>query len=212
MTSASVNYLLGTHNSFFIYIFPLKLHICYNKVTTNNLSKEISISLISILISTLISIININININVLNVTQANYSEKNKYENLFCNEYFWEASPMWILNIYIPNHWKWGTNLYFEKIILKINKTPRHCKYFCFFYKNFMPKQRIPTFSKQSPLLVQLLLSGKNISSPPLLPYQRKSIHPFINGVGSNYVHIIYKMLYHIMIVLMFLKVLMWIR
>ena len=36
--------------------------------------------------------------------------------------------------------------LYLKKLILKIEKTGKHCKYFCLFNKNSMSKQRLPPF------------------------------------------------------------------
>ena len=68
----------------------------YKKISTNNLSKwHIGI-----------------------NVTHANYSKKRKYENIVCNEYFWEAWPVGILNICVfgPISEIGVLILYFKKI------------------------------------------------------------------------------------------------
>ena len=49
---------------------------------------------------------------------------------------------MWILNICEIAE----LILYFTKLILRIKKTGKYCKYFCFLCKNLMSKQKFPPF------------------------------------------------------------------
>ena len=55
---------------------------------------------------------------------------------------------MWILNIcvFASASETGALILYFSKLILGIQKTGNHCKYFFLLYKNFMSKRRIPPF------------------------------------------------------------------
>ena len=61
---------------------------------------------------------------------------------------------MWILNtcVFVSASEIGALILYFTKLILRIQKTGKHCKYFCLLYKNFMSKQTSPPFLNNLPL------------------------------------------------------------
>ena len=61
---------------------------------------------------------------------------------------------MWILNtcVFVSASEIGALILYFTKLILRIQKTGKHCKYFCLLYKNFMSKQTSPPFLNNPPL------------------------------------------------------------
>ena len=72
--------------------------------------------------------------------------QKKEYENLVCNEYFWEALPMWILNICIfaYNSEYGALILYIKKSILKIKKKMQSIVNSFVFFIKFHVKAKNP--------------------------------------------------------------------
>ena len=93
---------------------------------------------------------------------------------------------MWILNICVFSSTSetGALILYFSKLILGIQKTEKHCKYFFFFTKISCQSEESP-ISKQSPLFSPTPpILEKDISSPPLLSNYRTQSPPLIKEVG----------------------------